>query len=129
MANSSSSYVKNQSLEPFHSAFTDVPSNERASDVSQSSFAPTLPVYINMGIRKQTDNANSTKPITTTTTIDSPLPHSYADYALPSTTAQRHNHSHRSNHLKNRNRYPYIAYNERRAASRRPKDPSGIETN
>jgi hypothetical protein len=85
-----------------------VPSNETPFDLSQSSSAPILPVYINMGVSKQTNDV---------------------DHPLPSTTVPEHSHHHLPYYSQNRNRYPYLSYYERRPAFRRPEIPKGIEKN
>jgi hypothetical protein len=102
------------------------PSNEAPSDLLQGAPAPTVPVYINMGISEQTGDVNFAGPITT---ADPPLLPSHVDYSLPSRTVQRHSHHHHHlpHHSQNRNRYPYVPYFERQSAFRRSRTPSGIE--
>ncbi|CAF0982518.1 unnamed protein product [Adineta steineri] len=88
-----------------------VPSNDTPYDLLQGFSAPTLPVYINMGMNQPTDNVTFAGPITTT---DLPLSRSLAsinvDHPLPPTSIQRHNHQHHHfpHHSQNRNRYPYL---------------------
>ncbi|CAF3971738.1 unnamed protein product [Rotaria sp. Silwood2] len=89
-----------------------VPSNDTSFDILQGYSAPTLPVYINMGLNEHPDDVNFAGPITTT---DHPLSRSLAaidvDQPLASTTIQRHSHHHHHHfphHQQNRNRYPYL---------------------
>jgi hypothetical protein len=100
------------------------PSNEAPSNLLQVAPAPTVSVYINMGISEQTGDVNFAEPITPT---DPPLLPSHVDYPLPSITVQRHSHHHHPHQSQNRNRYPYVPYFERRSAFRRSRTPSGIE--
>jgi hypothetical protein len=82
-------------------------SNETSFDHLQGFSAPTLPVYINMGL-------NYVKFAGQTTTTDQPLSRSLAtidvDHQLPSSSTQRHSHHHHHfpHHSQNRNRYPYL---------------------
>ncbi|CAF0770572.1 unnamed protein product [Rotaria sordida] len=103
---SSSIYMDASTLSP----------NDTSFDILQGFSAPTLPVYINMGVNEHPDDVNFVGPITTT---DQTLSHSIAaidvDRLLPSTTIQRHSHPHHHHHhhhfphyQQNRNRYPYV---------------------
>ncbi|UJR36945.1 hypothetical protein I4U23_029654 [Adineta vaga] len=88
-----------------------LPSNDTPFDLLQGFSAPTLPVYINMGMNNTTDNVAFSGPITTT---DPQLSRSLAaidvDHPLPSSTISRHSHHHHHfpHHSQNRNRYPYL---------------------
>jgi hypothetical protein len=100
---------------PSSSIFIDghnLPSDDAPFDHLQGYSAPTLPVYINMGVSESTDDVNFAGPMTTT---DQPLSRSLAtidvDHPLPpTTTMQRHTHHHHHfpHHSQNRNRYPYL---------------------
>ena len=88
-----------------------LPSNETHYDILQGFSAPTLPVYINMGLNERANDVNFAGSSTTT---DPPLSRSLAaidvDHPLPPTTSQRHTHHHHHfpHHSQNRNRYPYL---------------------
>ncbi|CAF3538365.1 unnamed protein product [Rotaria sp. Silwood1] len=89
-----------------------ISSNETSFDLLQGYSAPTLPVYINMGLNEHPDDVNFVGPITT---LDQPLSRSLAaidvDQQIPQTTIQRHSHHHHHHfphHQQNRNRYPYL---------------------
>lgn len=135
MANSSSSYIKNESIEPLYSGHgtnlsylpssstsihsdTDIaPSNERPSDHSQNASALPPRVYLNMGIGEQRDGTDPGRMLTT----DTPSSHPYVNYGLPSTANERQSHHYRPHRPQARNRYPYVPYFERR-----PKSLNGI---
>jgi hypothetical protein len=86
-------------------------SNETPYDL-QGVSAPTLPVYINMGLNERTNDVHFGGP----TTPDAPLSHSFAsfdiDHTSPPIPIQRQHSHHHAHHFphnsQNRNRYPYL---------------------
>ena len=89
-----------------------LPSNDTPYDLLQGFSAPTLPVYINMGMNERADDVNFGGSRTTT---DAPLSRSLAaidvDRPISSGAMQRHSHHHHHHfphHSQNRNRYPYL---------------------
>ncbi|CAF1947234.1 unnamed protein product [Rotaria magnacalcarata] len=89
------------------------PSNETTFDLLHGFSAPTLPVYINMGLNERADDVQFAE--RTTTTTNQQLSHSLAaidvDHTTVPTTVQRysqHHHHHFPHHQQNRNRYPYL---------------------
>jgi hypothetical protein len=91
------------------------PSNETPFELLQGVSAPTLPVYINMGLNEHTDDVNFAGTRQTTTThpqLSRSLASVVVDHHHPSTSAgvqrQIHHQHHFPHHAQNRNRYPYI---------------------
>lgn len=81
-------------------------------DHFQGFSAPTLPVYINMGVNDQHRNVHIDDQVTT---MDAPLSRSLTsidvDRTIPQPILQRHSShhpAHHSHHSQNRNRYPYL---------------------
>ena len=100
------------------SIYIDAPSSrssEPSYELLQGFSAPTLPIYINMGLHDPADNVAFAGPKTTTnqtTTSDAPLSRSLAtidvDRSILAPAMQRHSHYHFPHHAQNRNRYPYL---------------------
>jgi hypothetical protein len=151
MANSSSSYVKNEPTGPLYS---DHEPNLLYTSIFDTSFEHNLPsqidsippasssIFIDAPVVPSNETASDllqgfsapTLPVyinmrisEQTGNVGSP---SYVDHRLPSTTAvQRHSQHHPPYHSQNRNRYPYVSYYNRRSASQQPRTPNGIEKN
>lgn len=92
------------------SIFIDAPEQDEPFDNLQGYSAPTLPVYINMGMNERADHVNFAGPIATTP--DPPMSRSLAfidiDYPILQSTQRRSHHQHHPHHTQNRNRYPYL---------------------
>ncbi|CAF1277667.1 unnamed protein product [Adineta ricciae] len=107
-----------------------LPSNDAPFELLQGFSAPTLPVYINMGMNDTADNVTFAGPITTT---DPPLSRSLAaidvDHPAPSTTAARHSHHHHHfpHHSQARNRYPYLQRQSSKGLHRTSESRSSLE--
>lgn len=94
------------------------PSGEGPFDLMQGFSAPTLPVYINMGVNEAADDVTfaGTNGVTSkSVTADIPMSLSLAtidvDHPIPSAPTQRQSHHHPHHfphHAQNRNRYPYL---------------------
>jgi len=106
--------IKKDSIPQASSAiFIDTPNAQSNDtfDLLQGYSAPTLPVYINMGVNEHTDDVNFSGQ---TPTTDPHLSRSLAsidvDRPIHPATIQRHtsHHHHYPHHSQNRNRYPYL---------------------
>ena len=95
------------------------PSGEGPFDLMQGFSAPTLPIYINMGVNETADDVTfaGTNGVTSkSVTADIPMSRSLAtmdvDHPIPSAPSQRQSHYHHPHHFphhsQNRNRYPYL---------------------
>lgn len=105
--------ITSSSSSPIDTAASGSSAYNTSADALQGySAAPTVPVYINLGLSEHTDELGRVGP---TTTSNQPLsPPSMlidVDHPLPPTTIQRysqHHHHHFPHHQQNRNRYPYL---------------------
>ena len=99
------------------SIYIDAPSNrssEPSFEALQGFSAPTLPVYINMGMNEHPDDVTFAGPITTANQPTSNIHMSRSlatielDHPISAPAIQRHSHYHFPHHAQNRNRYPYL---------------------
>jgi hypothetical protein len=114
-SNSSYSSLFDTSIEPppaSSSIYIDTPmqpSSDTPYDLLQGYSAPTIPVYINMGVTEHPDDVT----FAPTTPTDAPLSRSLGSdvhRVLPPTLERHNSHHphHYSHHSQNRNRYPYL---------------------
>ncbi|CAF3384726.1 unnamed protein product [Rotaria socialis] len=85
-------------------------SNETTFDLLHGFSAPTLPVYINMGLNEHADDVQFAGR-TTNQQLSQSLAAIDVDHTAVPTTVQRysqHHHHHFPHHQQNRNRYPYL---------------------